>query len=109
MQMRLTSVSGTANARQDLPTPHAITRLYLQGSRLQMHVIRELATTYVERDCIARHCFQRNWHCRVERVTVSRDIIRKAISRSDDAAVSNRQHCFPVGVIGADVTRIARK
>ncbi len=44
-----------------------------------------------------------------ERVAVSGDVIGEAISRGDDAAVSNRQHCFPVGVIRADVACVARK
>src|ERR1700730_844100 len=81
MQMRLASVSGTADSRQHLPAPHAIPCLHPQTSRLQMHVICELAATQGESDCISRHCFQCNWHCRVERVAVSGDVIGKAISR----------------------------
>ncbi len=75
MQMRLASVSGSANARQNLPTPHGISCLHPQTSRLQMHVICKLAAAYVERDRITRHGFQRNWHCRVEGIAVSGDIL----------------------------------
>lgn len=74
-----------------------------------MQVICELAAIQVECDCIARHCFQRNWHGRVERVAVPGDVIGKAVPCCNDAAVSNRQHYFSVGVIGASVPGVTRE
>jgi len=92
MQMRFASVSGIPNARQHLPSPDTIPCLHSQTSRLQMHVVCKLAAAEVERDCIGGDCLQRYWHCWVERVAVSGDVIGKTISCRNDAAIGNRQH-----------------
>jgi hypothetical protein len=98
LQMRFSSISGIADECQYLPAPHANHYSYAQTSRLQMHVICELAATQVDCDCIGRHCFRRNWRGRVERVAVSGDVIGRAVPCRNDAAISNRQHYFSVGL-----------
>ena len=90
MQMRLTGIAGTADARHQLAAPHAVPYLHTQTSRLQVHVISKLTATQVERDCVSRNCFQRNRHSRVERFAVSRDVIGEAISCRDNTAVGKR-------------------
>ena len=109
MQMRFSSISGSADARQHLPTPHTIPCFHAQTPGLQMHVISKLAATQVERDGIARHRFQCNWHGGVERVAVSGDVLGKSVSGGDNATVRNGKHLFSVGVIGVHVPRVARK
>ena len=92
VQMRFSSISGIADECQSLPAPHAIPYYHAQTSRLQMQVICELAATQVECDCIARHCFQRNWHGRVERVAVPGDVIGKAVPCCNDALLFRRSN-----------------
>jgi len=45
----------------------------------------------------------------LRKLAVSGDVIGEAICCRDNTAVGNGRHCFPIGIIGNHVPRVARK
>jgi hypothetical protein len=76
MKMRLASVSGSANPRQYLAAPNAVSCLHAQAARLQVAVVRELPATQVEDDGVTGNRVGRYGYGGVEPLAVAWHIIR---------------------------------
>lgn len=55
MQMRLAGIAGSADTRQYLAAPHAVSCVHEHTFRLQMHVMCKLALARVKVDCVSRY------------------------------------------------------
>ncbi len=74
-----------------------------------MKVVGKLTATQIDSDGIAGDCVERDGHSGVKRLVVSGNVVGKAVSCRDDAAIRDGQNCLSISVIRLLIQRVSRK